>query len=795
MPKRILIEAVYPEETRVAILENNKLIDFDYESTHKTQLKGNIYLAKVTRVEPSLQAAFVDYGGNRHGFLPFSEIHPDYYQIPVADRKRLLEAYNIQSNDTQTSPIINEFSPMEESSTEGRQDLIPLAKLPVPEDDASQDLSDQDFAFVPQDNITGSTEDRQSNTISALDELHLPGDPYESLKDSTALSPNDELLGDDFIEEISPIGSVDEQEGHDVEEDDEEDEEVAEQRSRHAIYNHYKIQEVIKRNQVILVQVLKEERGNKGAALTTYMSLAGRYCVLMPNTSRSGGVSRKISNPEDRKRLKEVVEMLTLPAGASVIVRTAGADKSKADIRRDYDYLLRLWSHIRDLTLSSSAPSFIYAEEDLIKRTIRDLYDNKVDEVVVDGEDAYQNAKRVMKMLLPSHAGRVKLYKDDMPLFLRYKVEEQLAGLYSQVAKLESGGYLVINPTEALTSIDVNSGRATSERNIEETAVKTNVEAAREVARQIRLRDIAGLVVIDFIDMLENRNRRSVERALKDALNSDRAKIQIGRIGPFGLLEMSRQRLHPSFLEANTVQCRHCEGRGSIRAIPATALSILRALEYDAIRNRGYTLEVFSSQPVITYLINNKRSDLATLESKYRISVQLFIDGEIGEDSFSLDVSKPISTKAATAPASHGAQIEYAPETDFIDESESFEEAKPKVRPSRRNRNWRKRGGQSSIASQDASYNEPVEKDAEEISSPAASSDDDISSSSRRRRSRPRRGRRTPSSPRQAHEAHQEHPAPSAPKSKEPAPSEEKKKPARRKNPLKSLVDKIVNPF
>ena len=603
MPKRILVDAVYPEETRV-VIHDNKVQEFDYETTVKKQLKGNIFLAKITRVEPSLQAAFVDYGGNRHGFLPFSEIHPDYYQIPVSDREQLID-----SDDA------------EESESASKDD--------------DKDASDADSA-VASDESDGSDDDADGEEVG-VDEIDGE-EPYEA-------------------------------------------------RSVRSFYKRYRIQEVIKRNQIVLVQVIKEERGNKGASLTSYVSLAGRYCVLMPNTPRAGGVSRKVNNADDRKRLKAVLENLDMPKGTSVIIRTAGTERNKAEIKRDYDYLIRLWNSIRDLTLSAEAPAFIHGEDDLIKRTIRDLYNSAIDEVLVEGEDAYKTAKKFMKMLMPSHVSRVKQYKGDIPIFMRYKVEEQLASLYDHTATLASGGYIVINPTEALIAIDVNSGKATSERNIEETALKTNLETAREVARQFRLRDLSGLIVIDFIDMAESRNRRAVERELRDALQTDRAKIQIGRISPFGLLEMSRQRLRPSFLEANTAECSHCEGRGVVRAVESTGVTILRALASEAYQGGIEMMDVYASADIVNYMLNFKRTDIVDIEQRFATLIYFHADEDLGVDGFSIEKKKsPHQPKKNIAATAQGDVLEYGPLEDIPDDEEEIEEKTEVKHPRKRRR-------------------------------------------------------------------------------------------------------------
>ncbi len=563
MAKRMLIDASHLEETRVVVLSGNRLEEFDYESASKTQLKGNIYLAKVTRVEPSLQAAFVDYGGNRHGFLPFSEIHPDYYRIPVADREALIA---------------------EEAAFKA---------------EAAEEEVDGEPAEGPEIDLRESAPAAQTGGPGAR----------HSRAEAEADEPNGEL------EEVSSETSVDTVGGDEVDD-------AARRRAR--LLRKYKIQEVIKRRQVILVQVTKEERGSKGAALTTYLSLAGRYCVLMPNTGSGGGISRKISNAADRRRLKRILESLDIPEGVAVIVRTAGSERTKAEIRRDYEYLLRLWSEIRETTLASSAPCLIHEEANLIKRAIRDLYQSNMDEILVDGEDGYKLAKSFMKSLMPSHARRVKLYKTDaIPLFYRYQVESQIDAMHNATVQLKSGGYIVINLTEALVAIDVNSGKATRERHIEETAYKTNLEAAEEIARQLRLRDLAGLIVIDFIDMEESRHNRGVERKLKESMRLDRARIQLGRLSPFGLLEMSRQRLRPSLFESSTVVCPNCNASGYVRTIESVALHVLRGLEEEGIRRGAGELVVSAPPQAALHLLNQMRGRVAETEQRYGFRVRI----------------------------------------------------------------------------------------------------------------------------------------------------------------------------
>jgi ribonuclease E len=541
----MLIDARHPEETRVAVINGQRIEEFDFEAADKRQLKGNIYLAKVTRVEPSLQAAFVEYGGNRHGFLAFSEIHPDYYQIPKEDRDSLL---------------------------------------------------------------------REEAELAADDHGHDGEEGDES---------------DDVLE----TG------GHHDEPSD------ALRRKRMALRRRYKIQEVIRRRQVMLIQVVKEERGSKGAALTTYLSLAGRYCVLMPNTAHGGGISRKISNPADRKRLKQVMADLHLPNGMGAIVRTAGLKRSAADIRRDFDYLTRLWDEIREKTLASQAPALIHEDSGLIKRAIRDVYNREIDQVLVEGRAGFEAAHRFMSMLMPSHAAKVVEYEGSVPLFQRFGVEDQLEAMYQPVVQLKSGGYLVINPTEALVSIDINSGRSTREYGIEETATKTNLEAADEIGRQLRLRDMAGLVVIDFIDMENGSNVRKVEKAMKEALKNDRARVQIGRISSFGLMEMSRQRLRTGILEASTHICPMCEGTGMVRSVSSAALAALRALEAEALRGRHSDLVLRASEEVAVYLLNRKRIELAELEELYGVTIITRPDDSLIGPNFEIDAGGPPPSK------------------------------------------------------------------------------------------------------------------------------------------------------
>ena len=611
MSMRMLIDARHPEETRVAVAKGNRIEEFDFESAEHKQLKGNIYLAKVTRVEPSLQAAFVDYGGNRHGFLAFSEIHPDYYQIPKADRDALLK---------------------EEAEHAAEEERI-RAELDARE--------------------AGELDDETEGEAEDSDETAEAGTGSDA-------SPVDEGAADEL------------------------------RKKRQALRRRYKIQDVIQRRQVLLVQVVKEERGNKGAALTTYLSLAGRYCVLMPNTSHGGGISRKISNGADRKRLKSIMTDLKLPTTMGLIVRTAGLSRTKTEIKRDFDYLARLWDEIRENTLKSSAPALIYRDSDLIKRAIRDLYHREIDEVVVEGEEGYKAARGFMKLLMPSHMKRVKPYSDPTPIFQRFGVEDQLSAMYQPVVQLKSGGYLVINPTEALVSIDINSGRSTREHNIEQTAFATNLEAASEIARQLRLRDMAGLIVIDFIDMEQSSHVRKVEKAMKEALKNDRARIQVGRISSFGLMEMSRQRLRTGVLEASTKACPHCDGTGLMRTASSAGLSALRIIEDEAARGRGERILLRAGREAAIYLLNKKRSELAEIELRYGVSVEVMIDESFEGARMTVESSGP----RPSAPPRLAAEAEpiIDEDEDLVDEEEVEEEEEEEAEEAAAQREEREEG-------------------------------------------------------------------------------------------------------
>ena len=623
MTKKMLIDATHAEETRVVVVDGNKVEEFDFETASKRQLAGNIYLAKVTRVEPSLQAAFVDYGGNRHGFLAFAEIHPDYYQIPKADRQALIEeerAYAEAEDEEEAAArrsARGRGRGRGRSRDEGEAAADPSAATGEPSDaasDAPMAAEAAPDAVAVSDDIPGMA------VVDLSDEAAVAAPADEPREERPYVAADHASDTDEGIESVA-------------------DEDVAEEirAPRRPRPRRYKIQEVIKVRQIMLVQVVKEERGNKGAALTTYLSLAGRYCVLMPNTARGGGISRKITNIADRKKLKDIAAELEVPTGAGLIIRTAGSQRTRTEIKRDYEYLMRLWEQVRELTLKSIAPAPIYEEGDLIKRSIRDLYSKEIDEVLVEGERGYRAAKDFMKMIMPSHAKNVKQHADTLPLFARFQVESYLGAMFNPVVQLKSGGYIVIGVTEALVAIDVNSGRATKEGSIEDTALKTNCEAAEEIARQLRLRDLAGLIVIDFIDMEERKNNAAVEKRLKEKLKTDRARIQVGRISGFGLLEMSRQRLRPGMLESTTQPCPHCHGTGLIRSDDSMALQILRQIEEEATRKRSREVRVIVPVAVANYLMNAKREHIAGIEARYGMSVRIEADPALISPDFTLE--------------------------------------------------------------------------------------------------------------------------------------------------------------
>jgi ribonuclease E len=777
MANKMLIDATHPEETRVVVLRGNRVEEFDFESAQRKQLRGNIYLAKVTRVEPSLQAAFVDYGGNRHGFLAFSEIHPDYYQIPVADRQALIDEEGraqraaddeddrrsrhhrgrgrsfearrdeetVRSEPTDASAVeaqgaaesfaaddgadassddatsedeavleAGDEAAVEAEDTEGPTTVAesqsatepPLVESSSAPESAPPTQHESDAADPPAAEAKSGEEhtiavatiaaeptDGAADLVPDLPE-DANGAPETTAPGDQAENGDDDEAGEEAAEEIvESVGGADALE------------EVPDRAPRYR--RQYKIQEVIKRRQVMLVQVVKEERGTKGAALTTYLSLAGRYSVLMPNTARGGGISRKITSGEDRSRLKEIAQELEVPEGMGVIVRTAGASRTKTEIKRDFEYLLRLWETVRDLTLKSTAPKLVYEEGSLVKRSIRDLYSKEIEEIVVAGPDAYHEAKDFMRMLMPSHAKNVKLYSDTQPLLSRYGVENQLDGMFSPVVQLRSGGYIVLNQAEALVAIDVNSGRATREHHIEDTALKTNLEAADEIARQLRLRDLAGLIVIDFIDMDEKRNNRAVERRLKECLKQDRARIQVGRISHFGLLEMSRQRIRTSVLESSTERCPYCGGSGHVRSVSSLALQVLRALEEQLMKSATHNLIARTRPDVALYVLNQKRAHLRALEERFAITITISADETLvapqafaidrGEQVHTLEAAKALAqqTEAAVAPLEEEDDLEQPVATDDEESEESVAEVAAEQQAEsggRRRRRRRRRG-------------------------------------------------------------------------------------------------------
>ena len=788
MANKMLIDATHPEETRVVVVRGNRVEEFDFESASRKQLRGNIYLAKVTRVEPSLQAAFVEYGGNRHGFLAFSEIHPDYYQIPVADRQALIEAEEQEEREAEERAAAKAKNNRRRGSNRSAAaKAADEARSETVGGEEGQEGASTEEAHLDQDHRDehhhDDHHDDESNgdhAVSAEGSDH--GD--ENGSDDHSSSHLDAPDSDHSVEEI---GGVDEEHEEDVVESvgaEDALEELPERRRGRG--RQYKIQEVIKRRQVLLVQVVKEERGNKGAALTTYLSLAGRYSVLMPNTARGGGISRKITNTADRKRLKEVAADLEVPEGMGVILRTAGASRTKAEVKRDFEYLLRLWENVRELTLRSAAPTLVYEEGSLIKRSIRDLYNKDIDEVLVAGDDGYREAKDFMRMLMPSHAKNVQPYRESQPIFARTGIEAQLDAMFSPQVTLKSGGYIVINQTEALVAIDVNSGRSTREHNIEDTAYQTNLEAAEEVARQLRLRDLAGLIVVDFIDMEEKRNNRAVERKLKDALKNDRARIQVGRISHFGLLEMSRQRLRTGVVESSVETCPHCHGTGYVRAPASVALHVLRSLEDNLLKGATHNLTIRTKTVVALYILNQKRGHLAEIEARFGIAITVLADETVNTaQHYMLERGEPVQPRdvplvTAPSPIVHPDTI-YPEDEEIEDEAASDEtdaEAEADTEAAgdssteaaradeggrrKRRRRRRRRGGEAGSAEQEAGSageagdeedeGEPGETAASEGSASQASEEGsdaegdeqehDENGEPRRRRRRGRRGGR-----------------------------------------------------
>ncbi|MGR9295114.1 ribonuclease E/G [Rhizobium leguminosarum] len=746
MADKMLIDASHEEETRVVVVRGNRIEEFDFESQHKKQIRGNIYLAKVTRVEPSLQAAFVDYGGNRHGFLAFAEIHPDYYQIPLADRQALLRAeaeehrrdedvehvetapmVDLSKQDQpdvgivpaeapETAAVTEETAAIEAAASPAAAEEAPAKKArprrsrkkavePAAETTATEDAVPTDVEAEGASSVDNEDDGSTGGAMAAMVETDSISEDVDTSKRRHDDDDDDDDHGEEEV--IESVGAEDAME------------EVPDRVQRKP-RKQYRIQEVIKRRQILLVQVAKEERGNKGAALTTYLSLAGRYSVLMPNTARGGGISRKITNPADRKRLKEIARLLEVPQGMGVILRTAGANRTKVEVKRDFEYLMRLWENVRTLTLASTAPCLVYEEGSLIKRSIRDLYNKDISEVIVSGEEGYREAKDFMKMLMPSHAKVVQPYRDIHPIFSRSGIEAQLDRMLQPQVTLKSGGYLIMNQTEALVSIDVNSGRSTREHSIEDTALQTNLEAADEVARQLRLRDLAGLIVIDFIDMEEKRNNRAVEKKLKECLKNDRARIQVGRISHFGLLEMSRQRIRASVLESTTQVCSHCGGTGHVRSQSSVALHVLRGIEEYLLKNTTHNITVRTTPDIALYLLNHKRQTIIDYESRFGVAIVIDADGSVGAQHFAIDRGEPVENPVKIETLFNFAAIPEDDDDDIVievDEEEDEElEEKPAVaeRPvaarsegeadgNRKRKRRRRRRGRNGNAEQPAS--------------------------------------------------------------------------------------------
>ncbi|PDS80234.1 ribonuclease E/G [Rhizobium sp. L43] len=793
MADKMLIDASHEEETRVVVVRGNRIEEFDFESQHKKQIRGNIYLAKVTRVEPSLQAAFVDYGGNRHGFLAFAEIHPDYYQIPLADRQALLRAeaeehrrdedvehvetapmVDLSKQDQpdvgivpaeapETAAVTEEPAAVEAATSPEAAEEAPAKKArprrsrkkavePVAEATATEDAVPTDVEAEGASKADNEDDGSTGGTIAAMVETDEISEDVDTNKRRHDDDDDDDDHGEEEV--IESVGAEDAME------------EVPDRVQRKP-RKQYRIQEVIKRRQILLVQVAKEERGNKGAALTTYLSLAGRYSVLMPNTARGGGISRKITNPADRKRLKEIARMLEVPQGMGVILRTAGANRTKVEVKRDFEYLMRLWENVRTLTLASTAPCLVYEEGSLIKRSIRDLYNKDIGEIIVAGEEGYREAKDFMKMLMPSHAKVVQPYRDIHPIFSRSGIEAQLDRMLQPQVTLRSGGYLIMNQTEALVSIDVNSGRSTREHSIEDTALQTNLEAAEEIARQLRLRDLAGLIVIDFIDMEEKRNNRAVEKKLKECLKNDRARIQVGRISHFGLLEMSRQRIRASVLESTTQVCSHCGGSGHVRSQSSVALHVLRGIEEYLLKNTTHNITVRTTPDIALYLLNHKRQTIIDYENRFGVAIIIDADGSVGAQHFAIDRGEAVENPVKIETLFNFAAIPEDDDDDIVieadeDEDEELEE-KPAVaeRPAavrsegegdgnRKRKRRRRRRGRNGNAEQPASAAGEAGDEDEDGDDEAGEGDENAEGTSEtlaeseesQRRKRRRRGKR-----------------------------------------------------
>ncbi len=786
MADKMLIDASHEEETRVVVVRGNRIEEFDFESQHKKQIRGNIYLAKVTRVEPSLQAAFVDYGGNRHGFLAFAEIHPDYYQIPLADRQALLKAEaeeHRRDDDVEHVETALDLSQQEQPdigivSKESEEAEAPAAtaeEAPAVEAAAPAEDAAPAKKVKPRRSrkkVVAEAPAEEAPAPEATATVDAPSEDEEGSSGSMAAMVETDSISED-VTTSKRRHDDDDDDDHDHEEEviesvgaEDAMEEVPDRVQRKP-RKQYRIQEVIKRRQILLVQVAKEERGNKGAALTTYLSLAGRYSVLMPNTARGGGISRKITNPQDRKRLKEIAKMLEVPQGMGVILRTAGANRTKVEVKRDFEYLMRLWENVRTLTLASTAPCLVYEEGSLIKRSIRDLYNKDIGEVIVAGEEGYREAKDFMKMLMPSHAKVVQPYRDIHPIFSRSGIEAQLDRMLQPQVTLRSGGYLIMNQTEALVSIDVNSGRSTREHSIEDTALQTNLEAAEEIARQLRLRDLAGLIVIDFIDMEEKRNNRAVEKKLKECLKNDRARIQVGRISHFGLLEMSRQRIRASVLESTTQICSHCGGTGHVRSQSSVALHVLRGIEEYLLKNTTHDITVRTTPDIALYLLNHKRQTIIDYENRFGVAIVIDADNAVGNQHFAIDRGEPVANPVKIETLFNFAAIPDDDDDDIVieaDEEEDEEleekaassEQQPVARSennegSRKRKRRRRRRGRGNDAQAGASSDDASVADASEDGEDGDESDDDADTDAnasgsdddaQQKRKRRRRGKR-----------------------------------------------------
>lgn len=696
MTKRILVDAAHPEEVRVAVAEDTKLIEFEFETAEKKQIKNNIYLGKITRVEPSLQAAFVEYGGNRQGFLPFSEIHYDYYQIPTEDKQKLKqmlldEKAKIESLEDEKEEIEAEKEEPKQEESEGKDNKGRYNGR------YKKNYRNREEIEIPEGFDESDKPDLiKAHKLAKIFAYEIMGEEYVDEKFHNKTKENKEE--EQQIEQSSEEANTDKQESAQENkiENDADDEQLEndnnENYNRSDFYKKYKIQEVIKRNQVVLVQVLKEERGNKGATLSTYVSLAGRYSVLMPNTEKGGGVSRRISSFTERKRIRSVIRSLEVPQGSSIIVRTAGAGKEEDEIKRDYDYIASMWNNIREETMKSTAPCLIYEESDIVRRSIRDLFKGDVEEIVIEGKDHYKNAAKFLESVAPNQKDSIKQHRSKIPIFQKYKIEDRLDELYEHEVKLESGGSIVISPTEALVAIDVNSGKSTKERSVEDTAIKTNIEAANEIARQLKLRDLAGLIVIDFIDMRDIRNRKAVERELKDALKSDRAKIQVGRISAFGLLEMSRQRLHSSLIESSSHTCPMCNGIGVVRSMDSTTLKVIRAIQGESGKKSVGNIVLTSSSDIYRE-IKKRISEIKEIEKNDNVNIKLDENVKMLPNQFEISTSdSPAKSNSNKDKRPNLSQNEEQENEENIGNSENYESDNGRKTNNKGKKNYKGRG-------------------------------------------------------------------------------------------------------